>query len=409
MATNKNDFIKQFTYDRYLGKKDIGFRIPNDLSLNETWQDILNFRKQRSLSFSFEDQSQHAFWYLLTPALQKKIYEIDSNGKDSLYSMVKKDIEHELVRDSLIEESLYSSVIEGAFSTIKRLRELVEEKKKPRDINDQMVLNNHKAMQFIFEAKHEKLSIPFILKLHKLVTDKTLDVEDQEFTGRFRNGPVYIKDKRDRVIYTPPPAKTVPGSMEKLVDWVNEEEEAAFIHPIIKASFIHFYLVYVHPFFDGNGRTARALFYYYLIKHGYDFFKYFSISVVVQKTKAQYYKAIKDVEDYEADLTYFLLYMADTIGESIEQVKNRIIHRYHRDLVFGRLKEKGIFINSRQEKFLRKFLIRDVAVMTIQDYQKIHSVVYETARRDLEDLVERGILLKSKHRRKFFFRPNYDF
>ena len=408
MNTNFDNLINSFTFENYYSKEDVGYRLPNDLSLETFWQSLSQSRKQKSQVFSFTDQNKDLFWYLLTPALQKKIYKIDSQGKDSLYRMVKKEIEVELLKDSLLEEALYSSVIEGAFSTYKRLKELVDDKAPPADINDQMVLNNYEAMQFILKEKHRDLTLDFVLELHKIVTQKTLG-PDEAYAGRFRDDWVYIKDKRDRVIYTPPPADQVVASIEQLIAWVNARDESTFIHPIVKASFIHFYLVYVHPFFDGNGRTARALFYYYLIKNGYEFFKYFSISVVVQKTKAQYYRAIKDVEDCGADMTYFLLYMAQTINDSIGLVTDRIVKHYKKDFILDKLKEKGEFLNPRQEKFLKKFLVSDKGLMTIKDYQRVTGVVYETARVDLEDLALRNILIKTKERRKFIYQPNYEF
>jgi len=409
MNTNTKELIEKFSTENYLSKEEISYRLPNNLALGEFWQEVVKFRKQKSEILPFNDQTGQNFRYLLTPVLQKEIYEIDSSGKDSLYRVVKKEIENELIKDSLIEEALYSSVIEGAFSTMKRLRELVEKERKPVDINDQMVLNNYHAMQFILQEKHKELSVDFILKLHKIVTEKTL-FEDEAYAGRFRDDMVYVKDKRrDKVIYTPPSAGQVFLAMKQLIEWVNEKNDAHFIHPLIKASFIHFYFVYIHPFFDGNGRTARALFYYFMIKNGYEFFKYFSISVVVQKTKIQYYKAIKDAEDCNADITYFLLYMATTILESIHLVTERIAQHYQRDFVFIRLKEKGVLLNERQEKFLKRFLVSDKRAITIKAYKDWFKVVYETARRDLEDLTAKGILLKSKHRRQFMYSPNYEF
>ncbi len=409
MDTNAKELIGQFSTENYFSKEDISYRLPNNLALEEFWQEVVKFRKQKSEILPFNDQSGQNFWYLLTPVLQKEIYQIDSSGKDSLYRVVKKEIENELIKDSLMEEALYSSVIEGAFSTMKRLRELVEKERKPVDINDQMVLNNYNAMQFILQEKHNELSMDFMLKLHKIVTEKTL-FEDEAYAGRFRDDAVYVKDKRrDVVIYTPPSAGQVEPAMKRLIEWVNEKNDNHFIHPLIKASFIHFYFVYIHPFFDGNGRTARALFYYFMIKNGYEFFKYFSISVVVQKTKIQYYKAIKDAEDCNADITYFLLYMASTISESIHLVTERIAQHYQRDFVFIRLKEKGVFLNERQEKFLKRFLISDKRMITIKVYKEWFKIVYETARRDLDDLAVKGILLKSKHRRQFMYSPNYEF
>jgi len=409
MNTKGIQLLEKFSTDKYLPKEAIGYRLPNDLALEEFWQEIVKFRKQKSEILPFNDQSGQNFWYLLTSVLQKEIYQIDSSGKDSLYRVVKKEIENELIKDSIMEEALYSSVIEGAFSTMKRLRELVGKERKPVDINDQMVLNNYNAMQFILQEKHKELSLDFMLKLHKIVTEKTL-FEDEAYAGRFRDDTVYVKDKRrDIVIYTPPPAEQVEPAMKRLIEWVNEKDDARFIHPLIKASFIHFYFVYIHPFFDGNGRTARALFYYFMIKNGYEFFKYFSISAVVQKTKVQYYKAIKDAEDCNADITYFLLYMAETISESIHLVTERIAQHYQRDFVFIKLKEKNIFLNERQEKFLKRFLVSDKRTVTIKAYQDWFKVVYETARRDLDDLVAKGILLKSKYRRQFIYSPNYEF
>ena len=404
-----NEFIYKFTNQDYLSREEIGLRLPDNLALEEFWQEVTKFRKQKSETLPFTDQNNQDFWFLLTPALQKRIYEIDSSGKDSLYRVVKKEIENELIKDSLIEEALYSSVIEGAFSTMKRLRELVDNDRKPADINDQMVLNNYQAMQFILQEKHKELSLDFVLQLHKIVTKETL-FEDEAYAGRFRDDMVYVKDKRrDIIIYTPPPAEQVEPAIKKLIEWANAKDDTHFIHPVIKASFVHFYFVYIHPFFDGNGRTARALFYYFLIKNGYEFFKYFSISAVVQKTKIQYYKAIKDTEDCDADITYFLLYMAETIQESIQLVTERITQHYQRDFVFIRLKEKGIFLNERQEKFLKKFLVSDKRVISIKAYKEWFKVVYETARRDLEDLVSKGVLIKSKYRRQFMYSPNLNF
>jgi Fic family protein len=163
--------------------------------------------------------------------------------------------------------------------------------------------------------------------------------------------------------------------------------------------------VHIHPFFDGNGRTARALFYFDLIKNEYEFFKYFSISVAVQKAKGKYYKAIRDSETHEGDFTYFLLYMADTILESIHLVKSRIAHHYQKEFVVDRLNKEGILFNERQRKFIKRFFVMDQRMITIKKYQDWFKVVYETARRDLDDLHAKGVLAKGKHGRAFVYRP----
>jgi len=405
MNTN-SDLINQFTINKYLSKEEIGYRIPNDISLEEFWGSVQSFRQQHSQGMPFDDQDGYVFRYMLISSLQQKLHGIDSLGRDSIYKLVKEEIEWEMVKDSLMEEAVFSSAIEGAFSTVKRLKEMVDQKQPPRDINDQMVLNNYNAMQFILKEKHRDLTIDFILELQKIVTADTLDDDDTAYSGKFRDDLVYIKDKRGRIIYTPPPADKVLPAMEKLVGWVNQKNGGVFIHPIIKACFVHLYFVHIHPFFDGNGRTARALFYFDLIKNEYEFFKYFSISVAVQKAKGKYYKAIRNSETHEGDFTYFLLYMSETILESIHLVKTRILHHYQKEFVVDRLNKDGILLNARQQKFIKKFFIMDQRVITIKKYQGWFKVVYETARRDLDDLNNKKVLVKGRQGRAFVYRPN---
>ncbi len=401
------DLFKAYTLTQYFNKEDISYRVKSDVSLNDVWAQTVKERKAKAEFLPFFDQKGNQFWYFYLPALQRIIHEIDSNGKDSLYKAVSKEIENELVKNSLIEEAFYSSVIEGAFSTIKRMRELVAGKDSPKDNSEQMIVNNYKAMQFIFQEKHKDLSVDLILELHRIITDKTLEKGQESFAGKFRDDQVYIQDSNGRIIYTPPQADKVPESMMKLVEWVNQTENSVFIHPIIKAAMIHFHLVYIHPFFDGNGRTSRALFYFYLIKNDYEFFKYFSISAVVEKSKAQYYRAIKDTEDCEADLTYFLLYLSKVVLDSIGAVTRQIAKHYHKQFVFMKIEKERIAISPRQKKFLNSFLVRASSEVRINDYQKVNKVVYETARRDLEDLYKKGILVREQHKKAFVYKPNY--
>ncbi len=408
MNTNEN-IEKEFINKRYLSKEEVGYRVPNNLSLEDYWGSIQKARHQRAVKMPFEDQEKHPFWFVLTSSLQQSLHEIDSLGRDSIYRLVREEIESEMIQDSLMEEAVFSSAIEGAFSTVKRLKEMVNKKQSPEDINDKMVFNNYEAMQFILREKHRNLDIDLILELQKIVTKDTMGEDDAAYSGKFRDDWVYVKDKRDRVIYTPPHADQVLPAMEKLVQWINQENDDEFIHPIIKAAFVHLYFVHIHPFFDGNGRTARALFYFDLIKNEYEFFKYFSISVAVQKAKGKYYKAIRNSETHEGDFTFFLLYMAKTILESIHLVKSRIAHHYQKELVIQRLNKEGVLLNGRQEKFVKRFFVIDQRVITLKKYQSWFKVAYETARRDLDELSKWKVLTKGKQGKAFVYRPNNEF
>jgi Fic family protein len=389
--------------DRYLNKIEIGYRLPGGISLEETWEKIVDDRKGRGETLALRDEQGKGFWYVNTKPLQAKLHLIDSRGKDTLYRNIRKEIENELIFDSLIEEAWASNLIEGAFTTHKRAQELVRRNLSPRDKNDLMVKNNHTAMNYIVENRDVAFGIDLILQLHRIITQDTLD--DHEYSGKFRNDDVFIRDKSGSIIFNPMKAESISPCLNNFIEWVNAGSDEDFIHPIVKASIVHFYMAYVHPFFDGNGRTARALFYFYLLKNNYDFFKYFSISALIAKQKEKYYKAIKDVEDYNNDLTYFLLYSADIVLKSIDDILDRIIKKYHSIILQQKLDEKGVYLNKRQKRLLKIIIDQDHRSTNTRKYQKIFRVAYGTARSDLNDMVEHGLLRKHKVGKGFVYIP----
>jgi len=392
--------------DRYLNKIEIGFRLPGEFPLPEVWQEIQKERRSKAEPLALKDEKGRNFWYVNTKPLQAKLHQIDSRGKDSLYSYIKPEIENELVFDSILEEAWASNIIEGAFTTHKRAKELVRRNLTPKDKNELMMKNNHQAMTFIIENRESDFSIDFILNLHHIITQDTL--EDPEYAGKFRDDDVFIRDKANTVIFKPMAAEKIEESLRNLVLWVNTQSNEDFIHPIVKASIIHFFLVYVHPFFDGNGRTARALFYFYLLKNRYDFFKYFSISALIAKQKEKYYKAIKEVEDYDNDLTYFLLYSADIVMKSIDEILDKIIKKYKSDMISKSLDLRGVYLNKRQKKLIKILIDQDHKSITTRRYEKIFKVSYGTARSDLNELSEKGLLQKKKLGKGFLYHSSFD-
>jgi Fic family protein len=393
--------------DRYLNKVEVGFRLPGELNLSEVWQEIQKDRQSRGEVLNLPDEKGDNFWYVNLKPLQAKLHQIDSHGRDSLYSYIKPDIENELILDSIIEEAWASNIIEGAFTTHKRARELVRRNLTPKDKNELMMKNNHLAMTYILEHLDLELNIDLILKIHQIITQGTLD--DAEYAGKFRDDEVFIWDKTNTVIFQPMAAGQIEPCLHNLLTWVNTHSDEDFIHPVVKASIIHFFLVYVHPFFDGNGRTARALFYFYLLKNQYTFFKYFSISALIAKQREKYYKAIKDVEDYDNDLTYFLLYFAEVVSKSIDEIINRIVRKYQSDIISKNLDAKGVYLNKRQRKLIKLLIDRGHKNITTRRYEKIFKVSYGTARSDLNEMTANGLLQKKKIGKGFVYSTNFDY
>ncbi len=242
--------------DRYLNKIEIGFRLPGELNLSEVWQEIQEERKARGEVLALKDEKGIPFWYVNTKPLQSKLHQIDSRGKDSLYRHIKPDIENELILDSIIEEAWASNIIEGAFTTHKRAQELVRRNLTPKDKNELMTKNNHLAMTYILEHRESEFNIDLILKIHQIITQGTLD--DPEYAGKFRDDEVFIWDKTNTVIFKPMAAEKIEPCLNNLVTWVNTHSDEDFIHPVVKASIIHFYLVYVHPGGHGDPGPARS-------------------------------------------------------------------------------------------------------------------------------------------------------
>ena len=391
----------------YYNKEEVGYRLPPEVTLDNFWPELVRFRQTKAEFLPFKDQAGKPFWFVLTPKLQEYLHHVDSRGKDSLYSVVKEEIQAELTEQALVEEAMCSSAIEGAFSTIARARELIVEGKPPRDTSDQMVANNGRVMRYVLEQREAPCSIELMHTIQRMVTEHTL--ENEADAGRFREGPVYVVDQRRQTIYEAPPADTVQPSMDALIGWINAGEQQSFIHPILRAVIIHTHLVYVHPYADGNGRTARALFYWYLLKHRYEFFRNFSISSIIQETRERYYKSLKNMEDHEADVTYVLLYMAESVVRAIDVILQRITERYRRDIVFANIRERHIVLNERQPRFLKYLAVSREKRGTIAKYQKDYKVVYETARRDLAQLETLGILTKGKQGKQFVYTLNSAF
>ncbi|MDA8211293.1 MAG: Fic family protein [Clostridia bacterium] len=390
-----NQYIK-----KYLNKKEIMYRLPSTVPIEEFWPKLVEERKKLGTSIPLKDQAGHFFWYCLNDFLVERIKIIDDSGTKSLIQHVKQDIYEKVKFEALIDEALHSSAIEGAFSTKKRTKEMVEKKSKPVNKSERMIINNYLALNYILENLHKPLDEEIVLSIYRILTEDTLDPED--IVEKYRNDTVIVWDySTQNQIYEGPPHTKVQSLMDDLFSFIHTEDQ---LHPVIKACIIHFYFVYIHPFFDGNGRTARAISYMYLLQKGYDFFKFFSISSVVREHKNKYYKAIKDVEDYNSDLTYFLNYYADMIADSIISVLNKLQKEYGRIAIHSYLEQNGILLSKRQIKLLEKFIKGDKNFILIEDYRKQYKVVYETARTDLNELEALGFLTKFKQGKKYIYK-----
>ena len=292
---------------------------------------------------------------------------------------------------SLMEEAIYSSKMEGASTTRIVAKDMLRKKKSPQNKSQQMIVNNYNTIQYIVEHKEQPLTEELLLTIHRLMTEKTLDI--LEDAGRFRtNDKVVVADMVEGdIIYTPPSFQEIPEFVESLCDFFNNDNPRTFIHPIIRGIIVHFMLAFMHPFVDGNGRTARALFYWYMLKEGYKLTEYMSISRVIAKSKSKYEKAFRYVENDGNDMGYFVAYNLEALEISFQQLRDYIQRKQREKSAASSFMMAGN-INQRQALVLQRLKEEPETIFTVKDVQEQFSVSSMTARKDLSDLVKQGYM-----------------
>ena len=329
----------------------------------------------------------------LTNRMQRLCHEFDMNfgGSWANDSVIPQENREKYLISSLMEEAIYSSQMEGAATTRKVAKEMLRKKISPKDKSQQMIVNNYQTIQYIVENKGNSLTTESILHIHRLMTENTL--YNPEDAGRLRdNDDVVVENAiTHEVVHTPPPHEELPQFIEDLCDFFNETDAQVFVHPIIRGIIIHFMLAYMHPFADGNGRTARALFYWYMLKQGYWLIEYLSISRVIAKSKKSYEKAYIYVECDKMDLGYFIIYNLKVLEQSFKQLQDYIKKKQKEKQSANAFLKLGN-LNERQAQILRIFAESPKEVLTIKDLQVKFLISPTTAKTDVIGLLERGLL-----------------
>jgi len=383
---------------------------PKGFTHRQWWLAVkLSRRNGHTLPFAYAKQK--AFIYSVPDQLFKLLHEIDrdASGRIEVAELVTSgQTRDRYLVNSLMEESITSSQLEGAATTHRVAKEMLRQGRKPRNHSEQMIYNNYAAMQFIRIHKHLPMTPELILQLQSIMTDLTL--EDPSASGRWRNPEedVRVVDERNHeVLYVPPPAEDVNELVVELCRFANGSNENPFIHPLIKAIAIHFMMGWIHPFVDGNGRTARALFYWSMAKSGYWLIEFTSISRVIKKAAAQYARAYLYTETDDNDLTYFIEHQLKVISDAIKALHDYLANKTKeiadtRSLIASSPKLRGK-LNHRQLAAMDHFLKHTDVVYRIQEHQNANQVTYETARTDLLTLVDLGLLEKHREGKAFVF------
>ncbi len=230
----------------------------------------------------------------------------------------------------------------------------------------------------------------------------TANTDAEKYSGDFREGDVFVTDHVDgEIVHIPPDWKELHSVMGELCKFIHDDEK--FIHPIVKAKIIHFMIGYIHPFKDGNGRTARALFYWFLLKKGYTLVKNISISRVILESRTQYDKAFLKTEYDENDLNYFITYSIKIIRIAFEKLiqyrDKKLDEKKKADLISYELLAKGL--NKRQADLIGYLFFKEKNEITINSYGEKHKIVRLTASKDINELIKLGFIEEDKSNKPF--------
>ncbi|RLG30247.1 transposase [Methanosarcinales archaeon] len=346
-------------------------------------------------------------YYVQTPLIEKALHGLDMRvgGKIDFEShMPSVDLKRKYLVNSLMEEAIASSQLEGAATTRVVAKQMLRENRKPKTTSEQMILNNYITMMYIKEntQPNQPLTLELILDVHKKITKDTL--EKKEYEGAFRTDnevKVYSRDE-GQLIYEPPDHSSINQLLQQSCGFANTEPTEFYLHPIVKAIVLHYIIGYIHPFNDGNGRTARALFYWYLISQKYDWFEYVAVSTAIKNAPVKYTRAYIYSETDNNDITYFVkfnLRQLDIALKSFEKYieKTKTVNKN----IFETIKNNPN-LNFRQADVIIT-LTKNERPTTVREMQERYNISYQTARTDLLGLAKLGYLRKHTRGKQFIF------
>ena len=406
------DFINKANAE-YFYWDELRYRVPGGLTADEAWAAVKLSRSAKK-PLPLLDPAGRPFTYWLPDQAQETIHIVDRQGGGVLATDIGmpdlfSEMRERVLIDSLMEEAIATSQIEGAVTTRKVAKEMLRSGRKPKDRSEQMIVNGFETIRFLRDRLDRPLSIDLLHETQASITRDTL--ENARDTGRFRtdSDDVRIVDTRDNeVVFTPPPARDLPERISRLVEFANADARSQpFLHPLVRAAVLHFWLAYEHPYVDGNGRTARALFYWAMLRSGYWLFEFVTISRVIHASTTQYYRSFLHSEQDENDLTYSLVYQLNATRRSLAELHKRLKEMTEQQQRMKAIRSAAK-LNARQRAVLDHALRHPSQTYTFDSHRRSHGISFQTARTDLLGLVDRGLLVDTGSLRPREFVPAPD-
>ncbi len=408
-----HDFVNKFSKTEYLYWDKIQYKEPSpkNVSKEMLWSMIKLIRRQNSLPTVISDKNKSFFTWLKLDYFEEFFHNLDMNTGGELF-VEKNDVssanKQKLITRGIMEEAIASSQLEGAATSRQAAKKMLREGRRPINQSEQMILNSYLAMKAIEdEYKDSEMNMDLLLEFHGLITKDTLDSEGEKPRIRNAKEPICVVDRLTGVVYhEAPSSKFVDEELQKLIKFANDElKSPTFIHPIIKAIMLHFWIGYLHPFTDGNGRLARLLFYWYLMKKGYWVFAYLPISKTIKKSPIQYSTAYVLSEQDDNDLTYFIDYNIKKIKLALQEFNEYLARQTKNNVQMKDECEKKYNLNTRQIQLLQYLQGDQNERTSLTAHMNVNQITKMTASKDLKDLLKKGFLDRERQGKYVFYYP----
>lgn len=319
---NKDTLLQYF--DRhYIPRRDMLPRIPLGTNPDEFWKEIESRRRAKSTTLPIHGPAGSPYWFVTT---DRMVFASETIVEELMAS--DESVFHGPPILAPLEEVFYTSYVEGSPMTMQAAMEFLQSGEEPRDVEEQMIVNNRSALSFAASNLYHPVDEEFIRMLTLILT-QNMDGGGQDYrTSDWTEIPSMMGEP-----YELPTALSVPDRMKELTAYLADP----LVHPLMKAAVAHAWILAARPFPEGNERLARLLSTVILIRFGYTFLGEISLSELVAKNGYPYYNAIANIlrKENGGDLTYFLEYYLLLLAQAVDERRQRKMNAEAENLSMG--------------------------------------------------------------------------